>query len=161
MKNTKYLAAGLLGLAFLCWPCPGIHAAESRHLAQMSHDPGGFEKLTWNETLPSMQKKFVLEYLGKEAAGQHYAAILPNKKNELDIKGPIAAELIFYSQKLKAVIIYMSGPYTHRYEAVKELYGTPAIKGDAYAYWEGPQSYISLSQEDAYITLRLTSRKIE
>ena len=83
MKNTKYLAAGLLGLAFLCWPCPGIHAAESRHLAQMSHDPGGFEELTWNETLPSMQKKFVLEYLGKEAAGQHYAAILPNKKNEL------------------------------------------------------------------------------
>ena len=102
MKNTKYLAAGLLGLAFLCWPCPGIHAAESRHLAQMSHDPGGFEELTWNETLPSMQKKFVLEYLGKEAAGQHYAAILPNKKNELGIKGPIAAELIFYSQKLKA-----------------------------------------------------------
>lgn len=55
----------------------------------------------------------------------------------------------------------MSGPYAHRYEAVKELYGTPAIKGDAYAYWEGPQSYISLSQEDAYITLRLTSRKID
>ena len=72
MKNTKYLAAGLLGLAFLCWPCPGIHAAESRHLAQMSHDPGGFEELTWNETLPSMQKKFVLEYLGKEASGLYF-----------------------------------------------------------------------------------------
>lgn len=161
MKNVKFLAAGLLGLAFLCWPCPGIHAAEGRHLAQMSRDPDGFEELIWNETLPSLQKKYVLEYLGKEAAGQHYAAILPNTKNELGIKGPIAAELVFYSQKLKAVIIYMSGSFSHRYETVKDLYGAPAIKGDAYAYWEGPQSYISLSQEDPYITLRLTSRKME
>ena len=98
---------------------------EMDSLAYLKYQIQHYKKLIWNETLPSMQKKFVLEYLGKEAAGQHYAAILPNKKNELGIKGPIAAELIFYSQKLKAVIIYMSGPYTHRYEAVKELYGPP------------------------------------
>ena len=55
---------------------------EMDSLAYLKYQIQHYKKLIWNETLPSMQKKFVLEYLGKEAAGQHYAAILPNKKNE-------------------------------------------------------------------------------